>query len=206
MTTTIGLRFLTERKRLGLKQEDITSKLGIGRQTIHRYENNISVPSTKSVQALKTLGFDMDYVLTGVTQEEGDITPQELALLKLLRQAQPVISKLNVWAFNERAQTYLLHLPLISPSERMAAFLRCLMQASPDTNITPLLLASGLQTSNTPHPSSPEHILYPECRAGATSEPTETMPSEQPQPVHHAVPPSTEETRPQPQSLAEEHF
>lgn len=136
MTSTIGIRLLTERKRLGLKQSAVTQATGISKTTIHRYENDFSIPSTKSVQALKTLGFDMDYVLTGVTQEEGDITPQELAFIKLLRQAQPVISKLNVWAFNELTQTYLLRLPLISPSDRMAAFLRCIMQVPRNTDNT----------------------------------------------------------------------
>lgn len=140
--TTIGLRLLSERKRLGLKQSDITAKLGIGRTTLHRYENNVSAPSIKAINGLTSLGFNMQYVLNDDSALEDLITPQELELIKLFRQAQPIISKLNIWAFNERAQHYLLNLPLISPSSRMAAFLRCLQQASPDTNTA---------TAKTPH-------------------------------------------------------
>lgn len=204
--TTIGSRLLTERKRLGLKQSDITAKLGIGRTTLHRYENNESTPSIKAINGLTSLGFNMQYVLNDDTALEDLITPQELELIKLFRQAQPIITSLNVWAFNERAQHYLLHLPVISPSSRMVAFLRCLLQVSPDTNTKPLLVENGLQTANTCHPSSLAYPLCPQCHSHEVSELAETIPSVKPQSEHLAAPLSTAEKPPQPLSQSQSHY
>lgn len=174
--TTIGLRLLSERKRLGLKQSDITSKLGIGRTTLHRYENNQSTPSIKAINGLTSLGFNMQYVLNDDAALENLITPQELELIKLFRQAQPIISTLNVWAFNERTQHYLLHLPVISPSSRMAAFLRCLLQVPPNTN----QVCDEVETKKSHHSYTQPiqiHADLPNAAASAISSYVPTQPS-----------------------------
>ena len=152
MTTTIGLRLLTERKRLGLKQSDIASKLGIGRQTIHRYENNISVPSTKSVQALKTLGFDMDYVLTGVTSSENDITC--IKLLELTKQAKAAVSLMDSQTLAQKLRHFSTSVTFFRASDRFES-LQSLLQGSSHTNLMPQpSLASSQQTSQRPDEAS----------------------------------------------------
>lgn len=68
--TTIGSRLLSERKRLELKQSDITAATGISKVQFYRYENNQAVPSEKSANKLSELGFDMNYVLNRTPKSE----------------------------------------------------------------------------------------------------------------------------------------
>lgn len=68
--TTIGLRLLSERKRLGLTQSQLSSKLGVGRAVIIRYENNGTMLSMKTIEGLVALGFNMDYVLNSTLQNQ----------------------------------------------------------------------------------------------------------------------------------------
>lgn len=65
METEIGERLRSERTRLGLKQQALGDKLGIGAQAISNWENGRTTPRSGTVQELASLGFDMVFVLTG---------------------------------------------------------------------------------------------------------------------------------------------
>lgn len=78
--TTIGSRLLSERKRLGLTQFKLASKLGVGRAVIIRYENNGSILSIKTIEGLVALGFNMEYVLSGEPQNEPATTQPLMAI------------------------------------------------------------------------------------------------------------------------------
>ena len=78
--TTIGSRLLSERKRLGLTQSQLSSKLGVGRAVIIRYENNGTMLSIKTIEGLVALGFNMEYVLNGEPQNEPATTQPLMAI------------------------------------------------------------------------------------------------------------------------------
>lgn len=78
--TTIGLRLLSERKRLGLLQVQVTSLTSISKAQLHRFENNIAIPNFSSTQKLSKIGFDMDYVLNGEPQNEPATTQPLMAI------------------------------------------------------------------------------------------------------------------------------
>lgn len=91
--TTIGLRLLSERKRLGLKQSDITLATGISKIQFYRYENNQAVPSSKSVQKLSKLGFNMDYVLDTSFQNMPNLEQSDFETISLrLKQELSLLS------------------------------------------------------------------------------------------------------------------
>ncbi|MBW8456936.1 MAG: helix-turn-helix transcriptional regulator [Thiobacillus sp.] len=64
--SVFGERLRAERERLGFSQADLAQKMGIHRNTQARYEKAGTHPSPAYLTALRSLGVDIDYVLTGV--------------------------------------------------------------------------------------------------------------------------------------------
>lgn len=67
---TIGERLTKERKKLGLTQEELGSKLDISRQAISKWESDLSLPDTANLIKLSNLfSCSIDYILTGKEEE-----------------------------------------------------------------------------------------------------------------------------------------
>lgn len=70
---TIGGRLASERKKLGLTQEELGSKLDISRQAISKWESDISLPDTANLIKLSSLfSTSIDFLLKGEKCEEKD--------------------------------------------------------------------------------------------------------------------------------------
>ena len=55
---SLGSSLFSARKKSGLSQEEVAEKLGVSRQTISKWENGTSDPSTSNLIALAKL-FDL---------------------------------------------------------------------------------------------------------------------------------------------------
>lgn len=66
-------RFLAERKRLRLSQSDVGEKLGVDYKTIARIEKGSDLGVGK-LGALEAIGFNIDYLLSGNTKKNRDVT------------------------------------------------------------------------------------------------------------------------------------
>lgn len=64
--TSLPLRLMLERKRLGLSQEAMATRAGVERETWSRYENGHMQPGTDIWIALAALGADVNYILSGL--------------------------------------------------------------------------------------------------------------------------------------------
>lgn len=64
--TGFGERLRAERVRLGFSQADLAQKMGIHKNTQARYEKADTQPTPGYLTALRSVGIDSDYVLTGV--------------------------------------------------------------------------------------------------------------------------------------------
>lgn len=62
--------FREERERLGFQQEELAGKIDVTRRTISRWENDDApIPSDK-LKLCAALGFDIQYVITGVRNSQ----------------------------------------------------------------------------------------------------------------------------------------
>ena len=106
-----GRRLREERERLGMTGADVADALRVSR--IHNWEAGATSPTVEHLQSLKTLGFDVSYMLTGVPK----ISANEQ--LELLERAFVVIDEhCRVRGYNPPLESRLhsaweLHLEMI---------------------------------------------------------------------------------------------
>lgn len=67
----IAIRLKDERLRLGLTQEMLAESAGIKRRTLQDWERGLSTPPALQLSALGSVGFDVQYVITGQRQQSG---------------------------------------------------------------------------------------------------------------------------------------
>ncbi len=67
----IGERLREERKKLGLSQEALASKIFVSGVTLKKYEGNKTYPTARELIFMHGLGMDIDYILTGVKMSYG---------------------------------------------------------------------------------------------------------------------------------------
>ena len=67
---SIGSRLREERERLRLSQADFAEKTGVSRNTIVRYESDVTQPGTGFYEVLRSLEVDVDYVLFGLQEPQ----------------------------------------------------------------------------------------------------------------------------------------
>lgn len=81
----IARRLVAERKRLGLQQDEVRKALGVAYATMSRYENGHRMPEAQQIGKLATLGFDVNYVITGQRPSlcTTDLSADEQAWLEL---------------------------------------------------------------------------------------------------------------------------
>lgn len=85
---SIGERIREERKKLQLSQSDFAKSAGCSRNAQAIYERDESLPGAAYLVNLSTMGIDVQYILTGhLTPDVGDVTNDELELIKLYRSA-----------------------------------------------------------------------------------------------------------------------
>lgn len=63
--TSLGGRLAEERRRLGLKQDELAEACNTTRETIGRYERNVHVPNADAIKALSLAGINTRYVVIG---------------------------------------------------------------------------------------------------------------------------------------------
>lgn len=64
-----GARLEEERVRLGKTQDGLASEVGVNRRTIGRIERDETPPAGDLLSAIAALGFDVQYIITGVRSE-----------------------------------------------------------------------------------------------------------------------------------------
>lgn len=106
VVSNAGKRFEEERLKLRKSQEELAADGDVSRKTINRIENGKTPPSTKLLERLASLGFDTQYVLTGVPSKNlkqvaeeagvyktekgvGALSREEETLVELFRQLRP---------------------------------------------------------------------------------------------------------------------
>ncbi|MEV3812520.1 helix-turn-helix domain-containing protein [Aeromonas jandaei] len=67
----IAIRLKDERIRLGLTQEMLAESAGIKRRTLQDWERGLSTPPALQLSALGSVGFDVQYIITGQRQQSG---------------------------------------------------------------------------------------------------------------------------------------
>ncbi|MET3124444.1 transcriptional regulator with XRE-family HTH domain [Oxalobacteraceae bacterium GrIS 2.11] len=60
-----GNRMRQERKRLGLTQEALADRAGVGQQTVLQYEKGNTSPPLQFIYSLHDIGFNMQFLLYG---------------------------------------------------------------------------------------------------------------------------------------------
>ena len=81
-------RLEEERERLGLTRAGVAEELGVDRTTVQRWEKAIAVPADK-LGALARMGFDAQYVVTGVRSENA----RRIADERVSYEVEPVLSR-----------------------------------------------------------------------------------------------------------------
>jgi len=84
-----GRRLREERKRLGMDSQDSLAEiLGVKKNSIVRYEKHNAPLDTDQLDILKAHGFNIDYVLWGITTKNSvsaDLSEDEQQLLSVYR-------------------------------------------------------------------------------------------------------------------------
>jgi transcriptional regulator with XRE-family HTH domain len=94
---TFSRRLKEERKRLKYNQVNLSESTGIARKSQVSYENDALPPFAGYLEKLSDLGFDVQYLLTGVRSGTA-LAPEEKYLLALYREAPPALKKAAVAA------------------------------------------------------------------------------------------------------------
>ncbi|TKC83447.1 helix-turn-helix transcriptional regulator [Trinickia terrae] len=81
---TVGKRLREERLRVGLSQDEFAAIGGLGRKSLGLYESDERAPDTNFLLALRGIGVDVWYVLTGQTLVDS-LTSEESELVKRCR-------------------------------------------------------------------------------------------------------------------------
>lgn len=85
---SIGPRLRSERKRIGLSQQELADKTGVHRQTQVNYERDRRTPPDDYLDAAKNLGIDTTFVMTGLRVDaSAQVTQAKEVLLRFLLQA-----------------------------------------------------------------------------------------------------------------------
>ena len=75
---SFGARLSEERKRIGMNQKDFGAVAGVTKTSQLNYENEQRSPNVDYLQAIATLGVDIQYILTGIREKTSVI--QEKAI------------------------------------------------------------------------------------------------------------------------------
>lgn len=87
-----GSRLKEERKRLKITQKKLAETCNINYQTILRYEKEERTPDGDFYYIISKLGFDVQYILTGV-RSDAALSPDERELLTLYKEAPETIKQ-----------------------------------------------------------------------------------------------------------------
>ena len=108
---TLGERLIQLRAKAGLSQDDLAERLGVSRQSVSKWENNVSVPDLdKLVKLGEVFGVSLDELVrgnvpgpadpiakAGVTAEELRLHRQRLTGLAFLLSAAVLWSSVDSW-------------------------------------------------------------------------------------------------------------
>lgn len=110
---TIGERLTRERKKLGLTQEELGSKLDISRQAISKWESDLSLPDTANLIKLSTLfSCSVDYILLGKEEsKETEAQPDDKPLFPLNKKikekhSEKTLMGLPLWSIGVKSKGF----------------------------------------------------------------------------------------------------
>lgn len=82
----IGERIAESRRRLGLSQTAFAERVGVSLSSQKRYEGGEREPDTSYIKSLRSLGVDVEYVLTGETSSDAQSDRVVHGLIELFRE------------------------------------------------------------------------------------------------------------------------
>lgn len=83
-------RLVAERRRLGLKQVELRTRVGASKTTQVKYESGETAPDATYLGKLRDLGFDIAYLFTG-RRSLAAMTADERDLLAAFNAAPPLL-------------------------------------------------------------------------------------------------------------------
>jgi len=106
-------RVISERKRLGLSQDEAGRACGVSREMWGKYERGKAVMGTNILAQFVAIGADALYVLTG---QRAELRPEEFALLDNYRHSPPDEQRL----LRETSASFAQHAPQYEQNKRYA--------------------------------------------------------------------------------------
>lgn len=90
---TIGDRLKLERERLGYSQSDLSACAQTTKKSQIDYEKNVTSPRANYLEAIATLGADIQFIVTGTraSNHDSEIMQSLLAKVVLLDESEKVI-------------------------------------------------------------------------------------------------------------------
>ena len=102
----IGDRIREIRKLRGLSQGSFSSLLGLSQTFVSNIEKNKQTPSYDALLKIHdVLGISLDYLVYGV-EAQSNLTEDELAILKAVRDDQSLGAKVKRWALEKKRLEY----------------------------------------------------------------------------------------------------
>ncbi|MBQ0714200.1 MAG: helix-turn-helix transcriptional regulator [Paraperlucidibaca sp.] len=100
----VSSRLQSERKRIGLSQENFGKELGVSKRTQASYEGGTNLPDASYLIAAKQIGVDINYVLFG-TLSDSSLGDSEQGLLAMFRDAPPLLKAAVIGALRAGLST-----------------------------------------------------------------------------------------------------
>lgn len=117
-----GDRLKSERERLGHSQEQWASICGIHRNTQVKYEKGEGSPNVEYLEAINSIGADIDYIVTGEKSIYRESSPDfECPIIsEIIEQLELVLNKNNrVLSPKKKAQAVVILYRLIYPNKEV---------------------------------------------------------------------------------------
>lgn len=91
---TMGYRLKVIRTSLGLNQEEFAKLFNTHQEKISSIERNLTAPTLAIIQKISSMGYDMNWFLNGVQQENiADYVSNNIEIMKIVASLESLKSK-----------------------------------------------------------------------------------------------------------------
>lgn len=91
---TMGYRLKVIRTSLGLNQEEFAKLFNTHQEKISSIERNLTAPTLAIIQKISSMGYDMNWFLNGVQQENiADYVSNNIEIMKIVASLESLNSK-----------------------------------------------------------------------------------------------------------------
>lgn len=91
---TMGYRLKVIRTSLGLNQEEFAKLFNTHQEKISSIERNLTAPTLTIIQKISSMGYDMNWFLNGVQQENiADYVSNNIEIMKIVASLESLNSK-----------------------------------------------------------------------------------------------------------------